>query len=75
MSPHVRRNLAIIVRGKSLNAHLRAPGMTTDVRHFFQEHPLPSASRALEQAVEAINACGELRDREAGPVADWLSSR
>jgi aminopeptidase N len=58
----------------SLGAFCDAP-MTTDIRQFFAAHPLPSASRALDQAIEAINACVELRDRQSGSVASWLSSR
>jgi aminopeptidase N/puromycin-sensitive aminopeptidase len=46
-----------------------------DLRRFFMAHPLPSAARALDQAVESINACIALHDRQAGSVASWLASR
>jgi aminopeptidase N len=46
-----------------------------DIRRFFTAHPLASAARALDQAVDAINACIALHDRQAASVAGWLASR
>ena len=46
-----------------------------DVRQFFEKNPVPSAARALAQAVERIEACAALASRQSGPLAQWLASR
>jgi aminopeptidase N len=46
-----------------------------DIRSFFAQHPLPSASRTLTQTIERIDNCIALRSRETQKVADFLASR
>jgi aminopeptidase N len=44
-----------------------------DIRTFFAAHRLPSATRALDAALERIDNCIELRDRQTSLVSDWLN--
>jgi aminopeptidase N len=44
-----------------------------DIRTFFAAHRLPSATGALEAALERIDNCIELRQRQTSLVADWLN--
>ena len=46
-----------------------------DVRSFFAAHPVPTAARGLEQSLERIDACIELRRRDLPVVAQWLADR
>jgi aminopeptidase N len=46
-----------------------------DITTFFATHKLPSASRALEQTIERINNCIELRERQTPVVAEWVNGR
>jgi len=45
------------------------------VKAFFAAHPLPAATRTLEQTLEQINTCIALRDKQAPAVAAWLATR
>jgi aminopeptidase N len=45
------------------------------VRTFFSAHPLPGASRTIEQALERIDRCIALRERQMPIVSDWVASR
>jgi len=56
----------------ALGAFCDAPARDT-VKAFFAAHPLPGASRTLEQAIERIDGCGALRERQTPVVADWLA--
>jgi aminopeptidase N/puromycin-sensitive aminopeptidase len=42
-----------------------------DIRTFFAAHKLPGATRTLEQTVERINSCIELRKAETPVLAKW----
>ena len=42
------------------------------VRAFFAAHPPPGASRTLEQAIERIDSCIALRERQMPIVGEWL---
>jgi aminopeptidase N len=46
-----------------------------DVTAFFAAHPLPSATRTLDQTVERINNCIALRERQGPALAAWLANR
>ena len=46
-----------------------------EIRAFFAAHPVPAAARALQQALERIDACVALDQRQSGPFAAWLNSR
>ncbi len=43
-----------------------------DVRQFFEQHSFPGTERNQREAVEAINACVELRGQEESNLAAWL---
>ncbi len=44
------------------------------IRAFFTEHPVPSAARALAQAIERIDACVDLDARQSPAFARWLGT-
>ena len=46
-----------------------------DIRTFFEMHRLPGATGALNQTIERINNCIDLREKQIKPVTDWLASR
>ncbi len=46
-----------------------------DIRTFFAAHPLPAAARALQETLERIDNCVELKNTQTSVVADWLSRR
>ena len=45
-----------------------------DIRTFFTTHALPSASRTLDETIERIDRCIELRRTQTARVAEWLDS-
>jgi aminopeptidase N len=45
-----------------------------EVKAFFAAHPLPGASRTLEQALERIDNCIAVRESQAAAVGAWLNS-
>ena len=46
-----------------------------DIRTFFDTHRLPGVSGALHLAIERINNCIDLREKQTEPVSDWLATR
>ncbi len=52
---------------------LSQPEVAADIRGFFSEHPLPEASRALEQKLELLDANVKLRERETAAVTDYFA--
>jgi hypothetical protein len=46
-----------------------------DIRAFFAAHPLPGATRTLEQALERIGNCVTLQSSQSQIVGDWLARR
>jgi puromycin-sensitive aminopeptidase len=47
-------------------------GMRDDIKDFFTRNARPAAARALEQTVERINNCIELKGRQERVLSDWL---
>src|SRR5262249_3164247 len=45
-----------------------------DIASFFQQHPLPSATRTLTQTIERINNCIAFRAAQSGSVTGFLRS-
>ncbi|HEY6361709.1 MAG TPA: M1 family metallopeptidase [Vicinamibacterales bacterium] len=43
-----------------------------EVRQFFAKNPVPSSGRTLRQAIERIETCAALAERQSGPMAAWL---
>jgi aminopeptidase N len=50
-------------------------GTRDDVTTFFAGKRLPGAAAGVNQAVERINSCISLRERQTRPVTAWLASR
>jgi aminopeptidase N len=50
-----------------------SPQAATDVKQFFTAHPIPSAERAVRQAIERIESCSAMKTRQAGSLSKWLS--
>jgi puromycin-sensitive aminopeptidase len=59
-----------VVEGISLLSH---PEVAADVKAFFAEHPLPEASRSIEQNLEKLDANVRLRRRETPVVSAYFS--
>lgn len=53
---------------------LSQPEVAADVKGFFAEHPIPEASRPLQQKLELLEANVKLRRRETDRVADYFRS-
>ena len=45
-----------------------------EVRQFFAKNPVPSAERTLQQAIERIEVCAALAERQSGPMSAWLQN-
>ena len=45
-----------------------------DVRQFFAKNPVPSAERTLQQAIERIDVCAALAQRQSAPMAEWVKT-
>jgi len=45
------------------------------IKAFFTAHPLPAATRTLEQTLEEIDNCIALRTTQTAAVGDWLAAR
>ena len=45
------------------------------VRDFFSQHPIPAAQRALEQTLEFIGNCIDLKAQQAPKLASWLQQQ
>jgi aminopeptidase N len=58
----------------SLSAFCDA-GARDDIKAFFAAHKLPAAARTLDQTVERINNCIELRATQSPALAAWLAGR
>jgi aminopeptidase N len=50
-------------------------GTRDDIRRFFDTHRLPGVTGALNQTLERINNCIELREKQTIPVSDWLAAQ
>jgi aminopeptidase N len=51
------------------------PEMRTQVKQFFAEHPVPTATRALKQSLEQIDYCIDMKDRQGPELASWLQKQ
>jgi aminopeptidase N len=45
----------------------------TEIKTFFDAHPVPEAARALSQATERIAACVAVKDRQSPAFTKWLA--
>jgi hypothetical protein len=46
---------------------------STELKKFFDDHPVPEAARALAQAQERIASCVAVRARQSAAFAKWLA--
>ena len=53
---------------------LSDPKVAADVTAFFAETPIPLAAKTVEQNLERLNANVAMRERESGPLAEYLRS-
>jgi aminopeptidase N len=51
------------------------PAMRDQVKQFFAEHPVPTAERRLKQALEQIDYCIDMKDRQGPELASWLQKQ
>ena len=47
----------------------------SEVRAFFEKNPIASSQRAVQQAIERIENCVALKERQSKPLATWISSK
>jgi aminopeptidase N len=46
-----------------------------EVRAFFDQNPIPSSQRAVQQAIERIENCVALKERQSKPLAAWMAAK
>jgi aminopeptidase N len=49
--------------------------MRDEIVSFFSEHKLPGAARTLDQTIERINNCVELKEKQTPAVTEWIAAR
>ncbi len=52
-----------------------SPEKGAEIRAFFAAHPVPAAARSLAQALERIDGCVALDQRQSAPFTAWLAAR
>jgi aminopeptidase N len=48
------------------------PDLRAQVTEFFSAHPIPDAERTLQQSLETIRYCVDLKSQQSAPLAAWL---
>jgi aminopeptidase N len=56
---------------ESLGGFCSAP-RAAEVRTFFEKNPLTSSQRGIQHAIERIESCVALKERQAQPLAQWI---
>ena len=74
LEPKMRIFNAGATLARSLDAFCDAAARD-DIRAFFDTHRLPGVTGALNQTIERINNCIDLRENQTRLVSDWLASR
>jgi aminopeptidase N len=46
-----------------------------EIRAFFKKNPIASSQRGIQQAIERIENCVALKERQAKPFAAWIAQR
>jgi puromycin-sensitive aminopeptidase len=49
-------------------------GKADEIEKFFAAHPVPDATRTLQQSLEAIRSCARFRAAQAPKLAGWLKA-
>jgi hypothetical protein len=75
--PQLRRRLPPMMVTRLIDAlpALQTPVFKREVAAFFRTHPVPTAARAVKQALERFDLNYELRQRAAPGLARWLTGR
>jgi aminopeptidase N len=45
-----------------------------ELRAFFEKNPIPSSQRAVQQAIERVENCVALKERQSKPLESWLAT-
>jgi aminopeptidase N len=72
LEPKITISLGDVYLVSSLSAFCDASARD-DIKAFFAARKLPAAARTLNQTIERINNCIELRDTQAPALAEWLA--
>ena len=56
-------------------AGLCTAAQAADVKSFFAKNPVEAVERGVRQAVEDIESCAKLNERQTPALADWLARR
>jgi aminopeptidase N len=72
LEPKITIALGDVSLVSSLSAFCDA-GARDDIKAFFASRKLPAAARTLNQTIERITNCIELRDTQAPALAQWLA--
>jgi puromycin-sensitive aminopeptidase len=73
----LRRRLPPMMVSRLIDAlpALQTPTFKREFTAFFRTHPVPTAARAVKQALERFDLNYELRQRAAPGLASWLTNR
>jgi puromycin-sensitive aminopeptidase len=73
--PALRRRLPPMLVTRVVDAlpALQTPALRREVAAFFRRHPVPTAERAVRQALERFDRNAELRRREAPAMRRWFA--
>lgn len=72
LAPKITISLGDVSLVRSLSSFCDARSRD-DLRSFFAAHKLPAASRTLDQTLETINSCVILKEKNSGPLEQWLA--
>jgi aminopeptidase N len=75
--PQVEAKLTNFSTGSVINSASQFCEATErdEVQQFFSQHPIPGTDRTLQQALESINLCVDLRQQQQGNLASWLKDQ
>jgi aminopeptidase N len=46
-----------------------------ELRAFFEKNPVASSQRAAQQAIERVETCAALKERQSKPLAAWIAAK
>jgi puromycin-sensitive aminopeptidase len=75
--PRLRRRLPPMMVSRLIEAlpALQTPAFKAEFAAFFRTHPVPTATRAVQQALERFDLNAELHRRAGPQLAAWLAPR
>src|SRR5262245_10983054 len=72
LAPKVTISLGDVSLVNSLSSFCSAE-TRDDIKAFFASHPPPAAGRTLQQTIERINLCVDMKQRQQPILSSWLS--